>query len=46
MILELLINVSKIVRKSMPGHKYLHPSEVVTNEFAFASLVASKNIKK
>jgi N-acetylneuraminate synthase len=43
--LKELINASKI-RKSIPGHKYLHPSEVVTSKFAFASLVASKNIKK
>ena len=44
--LKELINASKIVRKSIPGHKYLHPSEVVTSKFAFASIVASKNIKK
>ncbi len=44
--LKELIKVSKIVRRSVPGHKYLHPSEIITSKFAFASLVASKNINK
>ena len=44
--LKELIFASKIVRKSIPGHKYLHPSEVVTSKFAFASLVASRDIEK
>ena len=44
--LKELIKVSKIVSRSVPGHKYLHPSEIVTSKFAFASLVASKNINK
>ena len=44
--LKELIKASKIVRGSIPGHKYLHSSEIVTSKFAFASLVASKNIKK
>jgi N-acetylneuraminate synthase len=44
--LQELIKVSKIVRRSVPGHKYLHPSEIITSKFAFASLVASKNINK
>ena len=44
--LKELIKVSKIIKKSIPGHKYLHPSEVVTSRFAFASIVASKNIKR
>ncbi len=44
--LKELIYASKIVRKSIPGHKYLHPSEVVTSKFAFASLVASRDIEK
>ncbi len=44
--LKELIQVSRIVRKSIPGGKYLHPSEVITSKFAFASLVASKKIKK
>lgn len=44
--LKELIKASKIVKKSIPGSKYLHPSEIITSRFAFASLVASKNIKK
>ena len=44
--LKELLKASKIVRKSIPGSKYLHPSEMITSKFAFASLVASKNIKK
>ena len=44
--LKELIEVSKIITKSLPGHKYLHPSEIVTSKFAFASIVAAKNIKK
>ena len=44
--LSALLEVSKIVKQSIPGHKYLHPTEIVTSKFAFASLVASKVIKK
>lgn len=41
-----LINASKIIKKSIPGKKYLHHSEIVTSRFAFASIVASKLICK
>ena len=44
--LSALLEVSKIVKKSIPGHKYLHPTESVTSKFAFASLGYSKVIKK
>ena len=44
--LKEIIKASKIVTKSIPGKKYLHPDEIVTSKFAFASIVASKEIKK
>ena len=44
--LKKLIEGSKIIKDSLPGKKYLHPSEKITSRFAFASIVASKFIHK
>lgn len=41
-----LIDVSGIIKVAIPGKKSLHPDEIVTSKFAFASLVASRDIKK